>query len=218
MPTITAQAIISKAQTILQDTTGIRWPTTELLGWINDGQREIVMLRPDAYTKISTFALTAGTKQAIPSDGVMLIEVIRNMGTNGTTPSGAIRKVPRQILDGQVPGWHSATAAATVQHYTVEDRAPKNFYVYPPSLGTTQVEVLYSAAPPDVASASNVISVDDIYSTVLLDYLMYRAYSKDTEYAGNADRAALARKAFENAMGLKAAADAANAAKANVKG
>jgi hypothetical protein len=219
MPTVLASSVIGKVQTIIQDTTGVRWPQSELLGWLNDGQREIAMLRPDACTKITSLALVAGTKQSIPdADGVMLIEVFRNMGADGSTPGNAVRKVPRQILDAQVPNWHASTSTAVVQHYTMETRAPKTFYVYPPSLGTTKVEILYAAVPADLSADTDVLTIDDIYSNSLIDYLLYRAYSKDAEYAGNADRAMLSRKAFENTLGLKSQADAANSQVANIQG
>jgi len=218
MPTITAQTIISRAQTILQDTTGIRWPTAELLNWLNDGQREIVLMRPDGYTKLANVACVAGTRQQLASDGIMVIEVLRNMGAGGATPGRAIRKVPRQILDGQVPDWHSTTASATIQHYVTEQRAPKHFWVYPPATAGTNVEVLYSANPPDVAAVGNVITLDDIYANPLIDYVLYRAYCKDAETIGNAERATLARASFEKTLGLKAAADAGNTATTNVQG
>jgi hypothetical protein len=219
MPSILASAVIGRAQTILQDTTAVRWSQTELLGWLNAGQREVVMVRPDACTKIANVTCVAGTKQAIPSaDGIMLIDVIRNMGASGTTPGKSIRKVPREILDAQTPGWHSMTATAEVLHYTFEPRAPKNFYVYPPSTGSVSVEILYSASPTDVAVVSNVLGVDDIYEEALVDYILYRAYSKDSEYAGNAERAKAHRAAFENTIGLKTQADTANVKNPNVPG
>lgn len=219
MSTITAQAIIDKAQIILQDTTAVRWSESELLGWLNDGQREIVALRPDAYSKIANVTCVAGTKQSIPtSDGLRLLDVIRNMGAGGSTPGLAIRKVPRQIMDGQTPDWHSSGSSATIKHYVFDERAPKTFYVYPPATVGTQLEILYAAAPADVSAIGNTITLDDIYMTPLMDYILYRAYSKDTEYAGNANRAAAARQSFENTLGLKAQADAANVGKINVQG
>lgn len=219
MATITAQTIIDRAQVILQDSTAVRWPEAELLNWLNDGQREIVALRTDAFSKIANVTCVAGTKQVIPtSDGLRLLDVLRNMGAGGSTPGTAIRKVPRQILDGQTPEWHAATPSTTIKHYVFDERAPKTFYVYPPASAGTQLEVLYSASPTDVATIGSVITLDDIYMTPLIDYILYRAYSKDTEYAGNANRAAAARQAFENTLGLKAQADAANVGKINVQG
>lgn len=218
MSTITAQTIIDRVQVILQDTTAVRWPEAELLNWLNDGQREITALRADAFSKITNVTCVTGTKQTIPtSDGLRLLDVLRNMGSGGSTPGGAIRKVPRQILDGQTPNWHASTPSATIKHYVFDERAPKTFYVYPPATAGTQLEILYAATPTDVA-LGDVISLDDIYMTPLIDYVLYRAYLKDTEYAGNAQRAVAARQAFENTLGLKAQADAANVGKINVAG
>lgn len=207
MPSILASAIISKAQTILQDTAGVRWTGTEGLGWLNDGQREIAALKPDAYTKIANIVLVNGTKQTIPADGVRLVSVLRNMGS-GTTPGDAIRPVKRQALDANVPSWHSMAGAAVTQHYVVEFFAPKSLYVYPPGIAGNQIESLYEAVPPDVAAIGNVISLDDIYANPLIDYVLYRFFSKDAELPGMAERAILARKAFDNTLGLQGGADA----------
>ena len=217
MPTITANTLITRVQTLMQDTTGVRWPNAELLNYLNDGQREICALRPDANSVLAAIPLAAGTKQTIPSTGIMLIDVIRNMGS-GSTPGQAIRKVPREMLDSSVPNWHIVTAAAVTLHYTFDPKAPRNFYVYPPANGSTQVEALYSAAPADVAAVGNTITLDDIYANALMDYMMFRAYSKDTEFAGNADRATAYRQSFENSLGLKAQGDASNVKNPNIKG
>ena len=130
------------------------------------------------------------------------------MGVGGTAPGRAARKVTRRLMDAQTPNWHSQTQSAVVQQYVYEPMSPKTFYVDPPSNGTTQAEVLYEASPPDVATLSGVIALDDVYANALLDYLLYRAYSKDSEFIGNAERAVLYRKAFETSLGLKAQSDA----------
>ena len=218
MPTILASAIIGKGQILAQDTTAIRWAISEWLGWLNDGQREIAIMRPSAYSKITNIPLVAGTRQTLPADAVAFVEFMRNMGVGGAVPGLAARKVTRRLMDSQTPNWHSQTQSAVVQHCIFEPLSPKTFYVYPPSLGTTQAEVLYEASPPDVATVAGVISLDDVYANALLDYLLYRAYSKDSEFIGNAERAVLYRKAFETSLGLKSQADAAVVAANNERG
>ena len=47
------------------------------------------------------------------------------------------------------------------------------------------------------------ISLPDIYGNVLQDYILYRAYTKDSEYAGNAQRAQAHYAAFANALGIE---------------
>lgn len=218
MPTITAQSLIDKVEVILQDTTNIRWPETELLGWLNDAQREIASLRPDVSNVTASVALVAGTKQSIPAAGAALIDVRRNMGTNGSTAGEAIRKVPMEILDSQVPNWHTVTATASVKHYTYDPRTPRVFYVYPPSLGTTQVEVVYDAPPTAIAAVGNTISIDDEYANALVEYVLFRAYSKDHEAIGNAARAQAHRTLFDAMVNAKGQVDAAQVAKANIRG
>lgn len=197
MATLTAQSVIDKAQIILQDTTGIRWPDAELLGWLNDGQREIVLYKPNAYVKNSAVALVPGTKQELPGDGVQLIEVVRNMGTNGTTPGKAIRITIREILDAQLPDWHFSEPSAVVKHYMYSLLDPKHFYVFPPQPNTSPgyVELIYGASPAEATLVST-ITLDDIYQTVLVDYILYRAYSKDSEYSADSARANLHQAAY----------------------
>lgn len=205
MATITVNSIIEKAQIILQDATGIRWPNAELLGWLNDGQREIVLLKPNAFVKNQSVQLAAGTKQALPSDGVQLIDVVRNMGTDGTTAGRAIRIVTREILDSQTPDWHSSTPSNVVKHYSYTLFDPKTFYVYPPQPTTNRgwAEIIYGAAPTE-AALGGVITLDDIYQTVLVDYILYRAYSKDAEYAADQASAAKHQQAYLAALTGKA--------------
>lgn len=209
MATVTVASVISKVQTILQDTTGIRWPDLELLGWINDGQREIVLYKPNAFVKNMPVKLTAGTKQTLPADGVQLIDVVRNMGPAGGTPGRAIRITMREILDSQVPDWHASTPDTEVIHYMYSLLDPKNYYVYPPQPAANQnfVELIYGAAPTD-AILGGTITLDDIYQTILVDYSLYRAYSKDTEFAADQNRAKQHQDAYIAALTGKAKVEA----------
>lgn len=205
MATIQVNSIIARAATLIQDATGIRWPAVELLDWLNDGQREIVLLKPQACVKNESVALTAGsTKQVLPASGVMLIDVVRNMGANGTTSGDAIRVVSREVLDAQIPTWHSdANSAGKIKHFAFDLRDPKTYYVYPKAPATAHyVEIIYSAAPAN-CTAGGAIQIDDIYSNALLDYVLYRAYSKDAEYAQNANLAVAHYAAFANSLGAK---------------
>lgn len=209
MATTQVNSIISRAATLIQDATNVRWPTTELLDWLNDGQREVVLHKPEASVKNMAVALATGaSKQSLPADGILLVDVTRNMGAAGSTPGNAIRLTTREVLDSQRPTWHSdANAVGYIQHFMYDARDPKNFYVYPKAPATAwYIEMVYSAAPTD-ATLGGVISIDDIYANALLDYVLYRAYSKDAEYAANGNLAVAHYTAFANALGIKSAGE-----------
>lgn len=206
MATVTGTSLIDKAATIIQDTTGVRWARSELLGWLNDGQREVVLLKPEACVTNASKVLTSSTtKQSLPADGIQLIKVTRNMGSDGTTAGRAIRVVSAEVLDAQNPSWHSdANAVGYIQHYVFDPRDPKTFYVFPKAPATAlYLEVVYSSSPSATDDVGAVIGIDDIYANALVDYTLYRAYSKDAEYAGNAARAAAAYQAFAGSLGVK---------------
>lgn len=184
MSTVLASTIIDRAAILLQDTTNIRWTRAELLAWLNDGQRDIAVHKPNACVTNTARQLVAGSKQTLAADAVSLVDAVRNLGANGTTPGRAVRLVSREILDSQIPDWHAATPAAEVKHFVYSELDPHTFYVYPPSTGANQLELICTAAPATV-SEDAAIALDDIYANALLDYMLYRAYAKDTEYASN---------------------------------
>jgi len=207
MGTILASAIVDRAEIILQDTTNVRWPASELLGWLNEAQRDICAIYPDLCATTANITLVAGTKQSLPAGGAALLKVIRNMGVGGASPGNAMRKVPQEILDSQVPAWHSQSTVTDLKHYIYDPRAPHVFYVYPPSVASNVIEALYSVAPTEMATLATVITIDDVWAGALLDGVLYRAYSKDLAEVGNADRAMLHKAAFDSAMTTKKAVD-----------
>ncbi len=193
---VTVQSVIDRVQTVLQDTTGVRWPVVgELVLWVNDAQREVALLKPDASAVNSTVTLATGTKQDIPSDGNRLLKVVRNMSAaSGGTGKRAVRLVSREVLDAQTPDWHDPTVsgdashANVVKHYLYDESNPRNFYVYPGVAGSAYLEIIYSANPSVVAQSDN-LSIPDIFANAVLNYVLYMAYMKDAEFAGNAQRA-----------------------------
>ncbi len=212
---VTVQSVIDRAQTVLQDTTGVRWPVVaELVLWINDAQREIALLKPDASATNTTITLATGTKQDIPSGGNRLLKVVRNMSaaSNGTGKR-AVRLVDREVLDAQTPDWHDpavsgdAAHSAIVKHYVYDEANPRNFYVYPGVSGSAYLEIIYSSNPVAVAQADN-LSIPDIYANAIMNYVLYMAYMKDAEYAGNAQRASSHFQLFTASVTGKGQVDA----------
>ena len=210
--TITAKSLVQRIVDISQDKTSVRWPVNEIIRAINDAQREIILYRPDAMVTNATLALVAGTKQALPTNGTKLIDVVRNTG------GGAIRQINREILDAQTPGWHGIAGVLKPVHYMYDIRDPKVFYVYQPALSTSSLDIVYSAVPTDIAevaegslfeAVTGNISVPDIYANAVVDYGLYRIYLKDAEYAGNAARAQAHYTMFGNALGNEFKATAA---------
>lgn len=212
-----ASDIIDRARILLQDADSVRWTDAELIKWINDGQRAIVVVRPDASTANVTLNLTTGTKQAIPADGIRLMDVVRNILANGDG-GRVVRYVDREVLDSHDPSWHLSTASATVKQYVHDNRDPKNFYVYPPAAAGAKLEIVYSKNPTDATTTGSTLALADIYGEPLLNYVLHRAYSKDAEYQANAVLADKYLSIFQALLGIKSRKDSAYSPDLNDRG
>ena len=207
--TLTGANLLSRIKDILQDTTSVRWPEAELLRYIHDAQREIVNYRPESSATTSNVQLVTGTKQTLPTGGLRLIKVTRNMSSAAANATGkrAIRIVNADILNTQEPDWNDpsvggdAAHGTVIKHYIFDEDDPRNYYVYPGVDGNAFIEIVFSNSPTDLANTSATISVDDIYANAIMDYVLFRSYQKDSEYAGNAQRAQLHYQLFLNCIG-----------------
>jgi hypothetical protein len=174
MTTITVESVLLRASTTLQDDGYVRWPKAELLNYLNDGQRELVKIKPDAKTKTVTVALASGAKQTNPSDCIEIIELRQN--DNGAV----VLPCDRKALDAFSPNWMRTPTASTVKHY-MDDPQPETFYVYPAQNATPATVVMTYVALPALVGETNNIDVRDIHAERLVNYIIYRAKSKDAE-------------------------------------
>ncbi len=223
--TVLVKDVLWRVSVLLQETTPqfVHWPEQELVPLIDDAQAAIAKYVPSAGSRLDTIRLQTGTRQsietipaaeckpgdgstpAVPVLGTMVLDLIRNMGTNGTTPGRAIRVTDREKLDESVPDWHTRTGAAVLS-FMFDPRAPKYFYVAPALSARTWVEILYSAQPvklpPGGAPGSEVYKFDGASTTTLslgdenlddiVNYVVARAHMKDAEWADSSKAAQFA--------------------------
>jgi hypothetical protein len=207
---LTAGNIIDRAEEILFDESNTRWSEANLLTHLNDGQRAITNLRPDAGATIASVQLAAGVKQTIPSTSTRLLEVIRNMGADGSTAGASIRPANLDKVRRLNPDWATTATSSTVLCYMYDPRFPRVFYVFPPvpSSPNVYVEICSVALPTDCASTASTISLNDSFGNALLYYVLSRAFAKDLE-TPLPERAKLYYDLFERELGTRWAAEAA---------
>lgn len=234
--TIAASSILHRVVDTLQDPTSVRWPMHELFRYFNDAQRIVAKARPDAMNTATTMTLSAGARQSLESATAntagnaalsptpsKLIEITRNMAGD----LSAITKVERKMMDAGDRNWYNATAAISIKHFMFDERNPRVFYTYPPALTTSKVEVMYSAYPTDLSTEPSAgaiwsdvvgnLSLPDIYADDVQNIILYKSYLKDSEYAGNAERATFYLGLVDKSLGAEIAATIAVAPKPSQK-
>lgn len=185
---------------------------------LNNGHRAIAKYVPTACARLDAIKLAQGTRQQIdkilaanivqldgttpsqPVYGTQLLDVVRNMGSDGLTPGPGIRKIDRDTLDALNPTWHSTTGAP-VRGIVFNPATPRVFYVSPgvPASPAVWVEVAYAAKPipiPDGGApgseiygnaggsgSTTTIQLDDVFADDLINYTVAWLSYQDSKNA-----------------------------------
>lgn len=198
----TVRSILNRASALLNDEEHVRWEESELLEWLNDGQRAVAKgPSTDAYVLRNNITAAAGTVQSLPTNGIRLIDVVKNVSSGS-----AIHQTDYALVDALSATWRAA-AAAVAENYFYDERNPLQFEVYPPQVGGELIEVVYNAQPADTVVTGNIV-ISDMYADSLIDYVVYRGLSKDTEdSSAELGRATAFYRAFLMGVGYKQSTD-----------
>ncbi|WP_126975575.1 phage adaptor protein [Frigidibacter oleivorans] len=211
-----AKDVMRRASTILQDSGAVHWLAAELFAYLQDGIREVVAIKPNANSRIVILSLVAGTRQELPAEYSILSRVIRNIVQGQEERGGAaIRPIDRSVLDAQIPGWQDKSVmpfARAVLHVVHDMTTPRQFYVVPGNNGEGRIEAAVGVVPLelsgptgsamlDVEAYDSFVDLPDLYRNPLVDYVLYRALSKDSGEANAAARATAHYSSFTAALG-----------------
>jgi hypothetical protein len=208
-----ASEVIANAAEIYGDEANETILLASQIKWLNDALRALVSVRPDVSAVVASKQLTPGTRQQLVAAGdLRLLSLVCNMGADGNTPGRGITYFDRADMDAFNPGWHADTAGIAVYGYTFDAQVPHEFYVTPPVHATTPVYVRVSKAvsPGTIVAGTDVLTVDDIYAPALVEWMCYRAFSRDSEETPNWARAARHFSSFFNVLQVKMQADMAS--------
>jgi len=207
---LTVADVVTTARGTLLDAAAVAWSDAELVRYTNEALRATSAVKPDLYTKRENVEMDGGSLQQLPADGISLIDVFEN--TYSGTP---VTLVDKELLDECNRFLTPADRERDVQHYTADPRDPRRFVVTPPNDGTGEVRTMYGAVHPAVTSTADDLLVDDIYQPLLVNYVLHRAYAK------NSKRQDLTKSGFHmqqwaQAVGLNTKAQTAIAPKVSV--
>ena len=191
---LTASDIMERSSAIYNDTgyDRVSDSTADNPNWfqfLDDALKQVILLRPDSYCTTTTMQLTSGTKQSLPTAGIRLMDIIRNMGVDGSTVGTPIFYVDRNVLDMSLSTWHSATEENAVDNYWFDTDNPTVFYVTPPNTGNGYIELVYSINHAALTATTDSIGLKDIFLNPILSWSLYRAFLIDTDSEANWNRA-----------------------------
>ena len=190
---MTPQSPIATARDILNDTnaTTYRQSDAEMLRYFNDGVREISLLQPGLFRAIGDFVCTPSqSEQAVSFTNAQAI--LKVLCIHGST---ALTEFDMEAMTAFTPGWRADTVGSAQQWCRVPGELLR-FFVYPPAPATTQtLDILYVVSPTALAIGDTITEIPESMTPALVDYLVFRAESKDDEHV-NSGRATASYQRF----------------------
>lgn len=200
---ITVAEIIGRVNTQLTDTLWLRWPLAELCDYYNDAVRAVILARPDAGASVETLACVPGSRQSLPPGALRIIDVIRISGGNALLP------VPREVLDTQYPDWHAMTGEP--ERYVYSELTPRLFYLFPVPEVDISIDAVICRIPDAITIScledKTGIQIEEAYVNPLVDWMLYRAFSKDVAGGATPSLATQHYQAFSEQLGIKQSSD-----------
>lgn len=191
----TAQNVIDRTRQLINDVatsfvSGLRWADAEMLQWLTDGQREIVLLEPEANPVTALFDVVAGSpRQRLAAATFYKVIRIEANGATGPVYGNVMTIVEKDVLDSFSSAFASRTVADGVnpyKHYALDPLDPLAFWLDQPALDARDVVVTSAGIPVDVAAVGSTLTLSDMYVPHLVDYLAYRTLSKDARAGAKA--------------------------------
>ncbi len=197
---ITVKNLIDRISRDLIDLRNVRWSRPELIDFMNDAIAAIVIRRPD-LSRATAVVATSSNTVALPADAYQILAV--NHIDNVAATFVSINK-----LNQLYPECRTTVGAPVC--WTRNELDETTLFLYPAPQEEVNVEVVYSRTLK-VTDESAAFPLSEVYEGVVADFVMYRAYNKDSLNPAEGQKAQLHLQAFATALGDKTATDNAKA-------
>ncbi len=206
----TVQGIIDLVTAQLGDPGNIRWGVTaKLLPYLNRGIKELINMKPEAFTAIIVTPLAGGARQALPPGAIFLVDVECTTDLSGN-PASNVTLVDRLLMDKMFPGWLTYAGGDLIQYVIKDQRNPFYFYVFPaPPAGTTQSAALICTVyPQEITDPTEIFPLDNNYIAAIVNYIVYRCLGEETTVPGAIQKSQAYLQSFMQAIGVTIASKA----------
>jgi hypothetical protein len=209
MPLLAGELFVSAAYELL-DSAHERWSETELADYLTGGIAQMAALKPTLFTVFQPLRLAPGVVQPVPGGIAELLDILYNLNSDGS-PGRVITlgsfTAARAL--GRSSCLQTDSGNYEVRSATIHPDNDTYFYVDPPVPNIPPlpaVWILVRLAPTVVTQASDAVvmanTTAETYREALKDWMLYRAFAKDSESSESFQKSQAHYKAFMQFLGV----------------
>jgi len=157
------------------DESGVQVTDADIIRWINDGQRQIVLQNEGLFEKtVTTDTVINQSQYDVPTDMLTLLQVSFKSDDGLTYPK--LRGLSLNEFNEYIEPYSSQTG--TPLAFTVYEKKIRLFPI-PDKVVSAGIKVFYNRAPVEVSLVTDVPEIDVLYHESLVKYCMLQAYEMD---------------------------------------
>ena len=192
----TANDYILDAAELYGDTDYNRIDEDVWIKYLNAAVRALILVRPDAGAVTESTLLVSGVKQTLPTAALRMLDIGRNMGSDGSTAGRIVTPSDRKHIDYANLLWPAGTGETYIENFSYDYNIPRIFFVTPPVHATTPVyvEISTSQLPTKMTATNSDDGIEDVFFEAIVQFILYKALSADDDSIDSAK----AQQHFQN--------------------
>jgi hypothetical protein len=163
------------------DESGVQVTDADIIRWINDGQRRIVMHNEGLLETTALRDLTKDVQEYdLPAD--LLIFRAISLKVTGDTTYRHIKGLDFSKFNEYIDGWDGDTLNRAVPLVYTLFAGKIRFYPIPNQTVTNGIKIYYNRKPTDVTGSSSAIDLPLLYHETVATYCLQQAHEMDEDY------------------------------------
>lgn len=206
-------SIIAEISALLNDAeegfANIRWSVQEIQEYVNDALVQLALLKPEAFAKTVEMPLKAGSYQELPEDIMQLIDLIGVKDAYGRIHGKPLRLDTNASYVSHAYFADLACQVAVngryvMRSYVFDPKNPQAIFVYPPVPAGEELSLLVNGV---VVTQEGKGEVPRKWHNAVIEWALYRAFSKDTESPVNQQKGSQHLQHFYSILNLSTQAE-----------
>lgn len=175
--TKTVQDVLASVKRQFGDESGVQIFDSDIIRWVDDAQREIMMNNPEINAAVVSVNITAGQYLYPVLANVPTLENIHSIHYNGQILRNMSFLAAQESIIRNDSGVKTGTPT-----FWYEYAGTINLWPVPDTSITGGMKIFYSESPAEILTTSDVLSVPDSYFNAIVTYCMKQAMNMDENF------------------------------------
>jgi len=175
--TKTVQDVLITVKRQFGDESGVQLTDSDIIRWVDDAQREVIMNNPEINATVVSINVTAGTYQYPILASIPNIEIVRSVHYDGQILRNMSFQSAQEYIIRNTSSQNNGTPT-----FWYEYAGTLNLWPVPQTSLTGGLQDFFLARPPENKSTGDVLTVPDSYFNAIITYVMKQAMNMDENF------------------------------------